>query len=138
MQVLNEHVYIVAGIDSLQTYYNDVWRYNIATSVWSVLNSIPSNPRKGGVSFNNNHSLYYSTGIDLNNTRLRETWKLSNVVGLAEIKASNGYTLYPNPAEEMIYIENSEYSSSNPASYNIYDIRGKLMLKDRNIKKIKG
>jgi N-acetylneuraminic acid mutarotase len=102
VQTLNGDLLIFAGLDSLSNSYNDLWRYSIATSTWKQLQSLPALGRRGGMCFASSSSLYYTTGINQNNTRLKETWKVVNPTSINENTVEEIFDIYPNPFTDGI------------------------------------
>jgi N-acetylneuraminic acid mutarotase len=129
LQNINNELVVFAGYDTLNTYYNDVWVYNIGGGSWIQKNSLPSFGRKGGICFTNNNDLYYTTGIEVNNIRLKETWKATFAVGIAEVNKNNEkIKVFPDPAKDVIWIEHSE--SLNGSRYIITDMLGRIVLEN--------
>ncbi len=105
MNAIAGQLVIFGGRDSSGVFHRNLWRYDINSGMWSQGTGIPAKGRKGGLSFTNGTSLYYTTGIDSSHTRLNETWKCSNpLIGVREIKTSS-FALYPNPATNELTIE---------------------------------
>ena len=96
---------LLTGLDSLGNSYNDMWRINPTTLVWQQLASIPGLSRKGGMCFNSNTTIYYTTGIDQTNTRLKETWKVFNPTGIEERNSTAKINCFPNPVIKEITFE---------------------------------
>jgi N-acetylneuraminic acid mutarotase len=71
-------------------------------SCQSLLN-FTGNPRKGAVCFTHEGDFYVTTGIS-GNTRLKETWKIENVM-ISNPLAENRIRVYPVPAIHELFIE---------------------------------
>jgi N-acetylneuraminic acid mutarotase len=95
---------VFGGIDSIGVYQSDLWRYEPASQVWHQQKSLPAKGRKGGVAFTDGTALYYTMGIDSNNTRLNETWKCANpLISAAEFQPPYS-VIYPNPFDNIINV----------------------------------
>jgi N-acetylneuraminic acid mutarotase len=114
------------GYDTLNTYYNDVWYYNDISASWTQGPNLPAAGRKGGMSFANGDKLYYTCGITVSDTRLKDTWVIDVPVGLKENYTAIDFLVYPNPCSDKLLIsatiENLNYS------FKITDIASKLIL----------
>jgi N-acetylneuraminic acid mutarotase len=95
---------VFGGIDSANTYYNDMWLFSLRDFKWHQLESLPSFGRKGGMSFGNSKQFYYSTGINQMDLRLKETWKFNFPAEITD--DSNEFLIYPNPSSEFVFIQN--------------------------------
>lgn len=124
---------LLTGYDSLGDSYNDVWRYKILSGTWDQLNSIPSTGRRGGMCFNYGSVVYYTTGINQTNVRLKETWKNINPVEISENPEADIFILFPNPTSSKITLAFNPTKSSEIISISIYDLSGKRILYESNI-----
>ncbi len=84
MGVVKDSIYFLFGLDSNLTSHADVHYFDIGDSTWS------SDPwiavgRRGGMTFSST-AIYYTTGINENDIRLNETWKLDPDVGIEELQ----------------------------------------------------
>ncbi|MFM1946070.1 MAG: hypothetical protein RL207_353 [Bacteroidota bacterium] len=61
------------------------------------------NPRKGAVCFSHEGAFYVTTGIS-GNTRIKETWKIENVM-ISKPIAESRISVYPVPAKQELFIE---------------------------------
>jgi hypothetical protein len=127
MQSMGGDLFIVAGLDSIPNSYKDMWRYNLSSSTWQQLASIPSIERRGGMCFNNGSTLYYTAGIDQVNNRLKETWKVFNPTTISENDLSEKVKAYPNPANDFIDIE----TDLSNCYFSVFDVTGKLILREK-------
>ncbi len=127
---LEGELIVTAGMDTLGNYYNDMWQFQPSNLSWNELNSLPSNGRKGGMYFNNNSTLFYTTGITQNNIRLKETWKCYNPASLNEISNPFNVRLYPNPASENIAIEIQNFNQEKNAHYQLINNIGQEILSE--------
>jgi len=124
MQVINNtNLIVFGGMDSLNNYYNDLWKYDLTNNTWTQLISLPSFGRKGGMGFVNNNIFYYTCGINQSNTRLTETWKAAQLVGIEEDNEITKVKIFSNPVTEFIGVIN--YHMLPSQDYQIYDINGK-------------
>ncbi|MFT5780104.1 MAG: N-acetylneuraminic acid mutarotase [Crocinitomicaceae bacterium] len=117
---------VLGGLDSLVSSYNDMWQFDTLSGLWDQLSSIPALERRGGLAFYSSTAIYYTTGIDLNNTRLTETWKNENPTGNNEIDEISLH-VFPNPAHDFLFIESLE-SNFSIDSYSVLDGSGKMVL----------
>ncbi len=127
MQNINNDLVVFGGLDSLNNYYNDVWKYSIGSNTWTQLTSLPGVGRKGGIGFTNftNTNFYYTCGIDQGNTRLKQTWKATQFVGINELEEKAGLRIFPNPSSEKITVKLPKNYLNN---YEIVDATGRVLL----------
>ncbi len=118
------------GYDTLNVYFSDVWFYNDITSSWTQGPNLPAAGRKGGMSCTNGDRFYYSCGIDVTNTRLKETWMIDVPVGLGENDDANNFLVYPNPCNDKLFI--SSATENLNYTFEITDITSKLILSAQN------
>lgn len=119
--ILNNELVIFAGRDSIGNSYNDMWNYSVASDSWSLSVNLPSNQRRGGICFSSNTAIYYSTGIDLNDVRLTETWKYDLFLGTNDEKLDE-FSIYPNPSKGFLRINSEKYTGA--IEYRIISIDG--------------
>jgi hypothetical protein len=81
---IGDSLYIYGGVNVSGDYLNSFERVDLTTWNVNVLNSFPSESRRGGVMFASNSDVFISTGGLANGTRLKETWVARNVVGIEE------------------------------------------------------
>ena len=134
LQSVDGHLVVFAGVDSLQTSYNDMWSFNVETSTWNELNALPSDARRGGMCFVNESTIYYTTGINQANTRLKETWKINDPILSSEGLEYSNFIVFPNPTSDFIYI-GFETFELQATEINITNVAGQLMKKydDNNL-----
>ena len=125
---INNELFLMGGVDTFGTYYNDMWHFNLISLKWKQLNSLPSTGRKGGVCFNNSTTIYYSTGIDQGNNRLKETWKCDNPNEIKEVFESEKLLIYPNPINEIVILEIPNFVSNQGSKFSLFDNFGKNIL----------
>ena len=126
--VIDEKMVICFGLDSLNQSHNDVWHYDVNTNQWEQEVSLPALNRRGGLAFSHNMTLYYTTGIDQNNDRLTQTWKLENATSVEKHKNDISWKVFPNPTSEIIHVK------LNPTliqtQLRILDMNGQIMLSE--------
>ncbi|MBA3681839.1 MAG: T9SS type A sorting domain-containing protein [Bacteroidetes bacterium] len=114
------------GRDTLNTYYNDMWFYNDITGSWNPGPVMPSAGRKGGMSCASGDKFYYSCGINVSDTRLKETWMIDVPVGVKENNNAIAVSFYPNPCSTIL---NFEFAETN-LNYEVelFDVNAKKIL----------
>lgn len=98
LKAINAQLILFGGVDSLNTYYKDVWYFDPATAGWLQSTDFISFARKGGMSTVITNRFYYSCGIDVTNTREKETWVLDLPLGTEEYQYAPSFSIYPNPS----------------------------------------
>jgi N-acetylneuraminic acid mutarotase len=123
---INGTLMLFGGYDSLGVYYKDVWHYNTAFPGWQQGQDFISFGRKGGMSAVAGNKLYYTCGVGINTTeaRLKETWVLDVPVGIKENKHDRAYMVYPNPADETLYVQ-MENQVPDQFSLSLADVWGR-------------
>lgn len=121
LAILNNKLVSFAGRDSLGNSYNDLWEYSLNSNSWSLSVNLPSAQRRGGICFYSNAGLYYTTGINLNDIRLTETWKFDLFLGI-DASTKEVISIYPNPSTGTINV--SHPISSKKFTYHIASILG--------------
>lgn len=96
---------LMGGVDDFGTYYQSLWKLNIMNGQWEQLDDLPAEGRKGGMTFSHDQRLYYSTGINAEDERLKETWKYDLPVSIEKVAAQNEYGVYPNPASDKLTLK---------------------------------
>ena len=124
LAVLNDQLVSFAGRDSLGNSYNDLWEYSPSSDSWTLSFNLPSAQRRGGIGFSSSSGFYYTTGINLNNVRLTETWKFSPLLGLDNLN-SEAITIYPNPSREKLTVRLS--LSHEKFAYRITSVWGEIV-----------
>jgi N-acetylneuraminic acid mutarotase len=117
---------LFGGYDTLNTYYNDVWFYNPFLNAWAQGPLLPSLGRKGGMSCTAGDKFYYSCGINVSNVRLKETWMIDVPVGIKENNLGREFSIYPNPANEIINLK-LENADGDNFKVQIYNAMGELI-----------
>lgn len=117
-QYFNGHIYVIFGMSSDQTTTNQVWKYQPLVQNWSSHTVSNYAPRKGGCSFIYNDNLFYTTGLDSSNQRLKQTLKHFQFGGIEENLLNDN--IYPNPSADFIYIPETLWG----IQYNVVNLMG--------------
>ncbi|MCW3076008.1 MAG: hypothetical protein JWO32_617 [Bacteroidetes bacterium] len=107
MQTINNKLIIFGGLDTLNNYYNDSWFFDEINGFVQGP-ALPSFGRKGGMACASGNKFYYSCGINITNTRLKETWLLDLSVGIEKLDNANAFYIYPNPNNGWLTIHSNE------------------------------
>jgi N-acetylneuraminic acid mutarotase len=129
MVTAESNLVLFGGVDSLNNYSNKLEYFDFNSNSWIAQNPLPAQGRKGGMCFTNYDNLYYTTGIDSTDTRLGQTWKVTNPTLIYDNNSERNAQLFTNPFENEIKL-----STKNDSEILIYDIHGKLIAHD-SIKK---
>jgi len=116
---------LFGGVDSLNNYSNTLEYFDFSMNAWVPKNPLPSQGRKGGMCFTNYDNLYYTTGIDSTDTRLNQTWKVTNPTSLKVNYSYKNAQLFTNPFHNEIRLK-----TTNVSEIYIYDVNGKLIERD--------
>ncbi len=125
----------LAGLDTFGNSSNDMWRYNTTTTNWQQLDSLPVSGIRGGMCFNNSSTIYYTTGIDQTNIRMKETWKCDNPTIIVETIKGN-FKIYPNPINEYINIDLNKLSIEKKTTAILTNNLGNLILEVNIFQKV--
>jgi N-acetylneuraminic acid mutarotase len=126
---IDNQLLIVAGLDFLGNSHNTMWSFNIDASVWKELDSIPSIGRREGLCFNNSEAVYYSTGLDDNDIKLKETWKNTNPTLRTDIKKSESKVLvFPNPSKGDLKFYFDSQLLNMKYILEVFDYQGRRVL----------
>ena len=90
---LDNGIYTCFGLDSLGYSMNDLWSFDQVAASWNVLPGLPDIGRRGGVCVSTGTAMYYVTGIDEDNTRLKDVWMFSPFLGNAPLSLDTIPTL---------------------------------------------
>ncbi|MEN9399732.1 MAG: hypothetical protein RL632_833 [Bacteroidota bacterium] len=117
----NHLVSFFGGLDASNTILNDF--HVLDLSNWTLTSSVPfaSAPRKGTMSFAYGADFYLTTGI-ANTVRLKETWRITNVLGLMNPHQEN-FVVYPNPCTDILTV-----STQGTEDIVIHDVNGRIVL----------
>ncbi len=136
LQGMEGKLLLFAGMDSLNNYSPACRYFELSTYTWSQGPSLNAIPRRGGMSWTYNNSFFYSCGLDENEQRLKETWKLDLVIGLKEESPDSVCQIGPNPFAEAINIETGAEGANKLELWNasgILIISETLVSKTRSI-----
>ena len=79
------------------------------------------------MAFIHNNQFYYTTGIDSDNNRLKETWKYQLSTGLDNNMSEESVTVFPNPASEWVQISFKAFSNPSPLYCEASDSTGRMI-----------
>ena len=133
LKAIKNTLVVFAGVDSLNNYYNNLWYFSFYDSLWYQGNALTAEGRKGGMCFNSTNDLYYTTGIDHQDNRLKETWKISNLIGVAEIENENTISFFPNPCADKLSVNSNE---NETVEIELLDITGNTVLQKKFTKNL--
>jgi N-acetylneuraminic acid mutarotase len=103
--VANKKAYLYGGQDSLNLITNDIIQFNAEDTSLVTYQGIPTIGRKGTMTFSLNDVIYITTGLDETQNRIKETWKNTDFVGLQENSSPLDVTIFPNPANEKLFLK---------------------------------
>ena len=115
--------YALLGQD--QNYLNDLWQWNQSTDTWTQLTDLPSFGRARGAGYIIDNKAYILGGATGPFGILNEFWELSlNLINNTDdLENQQSIEVYPNPAQDICYIQFSEAFSQ--AQLSITDLLGK-------------
>jgi len=113
LNVAHGKLTVFGGIDTLDGLYKDLWYFNETTTSWLQGPDLPSNGRKGGMSWAYGEDLFYTCGIAEGPMRVTETWKTDVPVGIKKISNESLFSVYPNPSDGKINITLPSKAFSN-------------------------
>jgi hypothetical protein len=118
-------LFVFGGIDTAGHCYDGICRYLFSGPSWTSPHPLPTHVgRKGGMGFFANGSFYYTCGIDSAGTRLKETWKYGQPIGMEEMQENSVLKVYPNPSSGNLYLQ----AVQADGEYKIYDTGMRLLL----------
>lgn len=125
----NHKACLYGGQDSLTNITNDLYVFDPVDSSLTNLAGIPTVGRKGGMVFSLNNSFYITTGLNVSQTRVKETWKYVDVVGIKESSAGiNSMTVFPNPVTYVLYLASKEIRPSSGLFIQIINQLGEKLI----------
>jgi N-acetylneuraminic acid mutarotase len=133
LQPVGGELVVFGGIDSVGNSYNDLWRYRNLPMLWEQRTPLPDLGRRGGMSFSLNSIFYYTTGIDQNNTRLKETWKCVYPTAITENHKNEQFIIFPNSATTTIQIIQPNNTTLTNYSYSIRNALGNQVIARQTI-----
>lgn len=96
-------LYVFGGLNTVGQTSTSFEKVNLNLFSSQSLPNFTGNPRKGAVCFSHAGDFYVTTGIS-GNTRLKETWKIENVM-ISNPISKNPINVYPIPAMHDLFIE---------------------------------
>ena len=124
ISLLDDQITIISGRDSIGNSYNDMWQYSFASGNWNLSVNLPSDQRRGGICFSSSAAIYYTTGINLHDVRLTQTWKYDLFLS-SQTHTLDEFTIYPNPAKDFIMIKG--FNTEGSLHYQISSINGTVI-----------
>lgn len=128
MEVVKDELIVLAGLDTFGLAHNDLWNYDVKAQQWRQLESLPAKGRRGGISFSDGYSLFYTTGKDQSHQRFRETWKSDHIIGIDQLETINMPNIYPNPTKDFLNIDLYRKNELESVKYIVSDLNGRRML----------
>ncbi len=133
LQNVGGELVVFGGLDSAGNSYTDLWRYRNLPMVWEQRTSLPSLGRRGGMGFAFNNTFYYTTGIDQNNARLKETWKCVYPTAITENQKNTQLVISPNPATTTIQIVQADKTIQTNYTYSICNALGSRLIAQQSV-----
>jgi hypothetical protein len=134
LNVANNKLFMFGGQDTLEHYYKDLWYFNEMSASWLQGPDIPALGRKGGMSCAYGGMFYYSCGIGEGPARLTETWMTDIPLGIKEYDYTSSFSVYPNPTNGIIYMEQSNPNKKfNSLTCSYTDISGRELGRSKSI-----
>ncbi len=103
--VVGQQACLYGGVDSAGgAPKNDLLVFDPLSQTLAIRAGIPSFSRRSGMAFSVNNSFYLTTGIDSGLTRVKETWKATNINRIIE-RNTPEISIYPNPVSDVLHVE---------------------------------
>jgi hypothetical protein len=96
-------LYVFGGIDPNDQTLTSFEKINLNFFNTQSLPDFTGIPRKGGLCFTHDGDFYITTGI-AGNTRLKETWKIENVM-ISKLIDEEQMRIYPIPTVDALYLQ---------------------------------
>jgi N-acetylneuraminic acid mutarotase len=111
VQKIGDEAMFFGGLDVDNTLYKDLWSLDVETMDWTEFEPLPAAGRRGGMSFTDGSSLYYTSGYIQGGTRTLETWKATDFYPVPEVPEVIYIAIYPNPTSGFVNLgfENNEH-----------------------------
>lgn len=111
--VTNKQACLYGGQDSMNVITNDINLFNPSDTSLTTYTGIPTIGRKGTMAFSLNDIFYVTTGLDVNQNRIKETWKNASFVDIKENSTlSTKLKIYPNPCNEKVFVNLSNQKNA--------------------------
>lgn len=110
-------LYTFGGSDSTDTYSKELWKFDLQSSEWTLVDSSFHVGIRGGSMWIEDHYLHYVGGLDENLNRSKSHWRFDLT---PQLQLDDAMALYPNPASEEINIE----SAARIEDVALYDAQG--------------
>jgi len=118
MVALNDRLLVFGGIDSLNIAHNDLWQFDPFSGQWQELEPLPDIGRRGGMYWMWSNNFYYTTGLDTDGNRLKETWKYGWPTSVNTLPEKEPLLVFPNPANDHIRIAELDGSQGQVTIFN--------------------
>ena len=113
--------YIATGEDVNFEFKKDVWEYNYFLNSWVQVADLIGPARKNAVSFVIDGIGYLGTGF--NGAFLEDFYAYYGIVGMEEMEVNFTSTAYPNPANELVYLQMNLENTSD-ITLQLFSITG--------------
>ena len=132
---ISNHGYIGLG-EGQNGLLNDFWSYDPFLNSWSAVSPFPGPSRADAPSFVINNKAYIGTGTGGGGNFYNDFWEFTDTsliatpcseVFVRETDFSNSISIFPNPANDELFIRAGNTFSGN-ATTKIYDSEGRLVL----------
>lgn len=110
-------LYTFGGSDSTDTFSNELWKFDLQSSEWTLVDSTFHIGIRGGSMWIEDQYLHYVGGLDENLNRSKSHWRFDLT---PQLQLDDAIVLYPNPASQEIYIE----SAARIEHVALYDTQG--------------
>jgi hypothetical protein len=120
---IGDSLYIYGGVDVSGDYLNTFERVNLNTWNVDVLNSFPSEARRGSMMFVSDNDIFISTGLTLT-TRLKETWVAKNVLSTEEEEFASSVILVGNELKII--------SDVNWTEVELFSLEGEILYAEQS------
>ncbi|MCA1752558.1 MAG: T9SS type A sorting domain-containing protein [Flavobacteriales bacterium] len=96
---------IFGGQDEDGDFLNDFKNWEWVGLNWNELAPLPSFERRGGMMTSIGPHIIYTTGLNADLERIKETWTTTIVTNIDRIDRDRAITLYPNPGSGQLRIQ---------------------------------
>jgi N-acetylneuraminic acid mutarotase len=119
---IDHFAYLYGGMNAGGNYLNTFQRLDLETFEIHTLTNFPADARKGCMAFASAHAFYLTTGVSVT-ARLKETWKASEILAVAENQPADGFAVLPNPSDGSFQV----YAPEMIHEVRIFDTFGKII-----------